>query len=364
MYRELWRSHGIAIADLRGPEDLIRLPLIHRQQLRDAGTRGRLDDRYRGRLRNFGTSGSTGEPLELLFDEVTLRRRQWRFLRALWACGFRPGMRVMLVSSRSSKSVKQVSRIAALMRWHYVDLYEGEQQMLKAFERVRPHVLYAPQNALLSLVAAARGTRAKHTPRVLVSTSERLTDAAERTLQEHFGVSVTDFYGMTEMGLVAWRRAGARSYDYAASDVHLEFLPTGDRDLLQVVATDLRGGSMPFYRYATGDLVRLEGDRLAGFGGKELDSLLMPDGTRIAPYLVDGALGRIEGLIRYRIVQNPDFSISASIEATTLQAAGHAQQALRALICDQVPVALVQEFEPGTPTHKLRPIVSLARQSA
>lgn len=364
LYREAWARAGVDVRTFRDPTDLSRLPLIDRQQLRAAGTDGRLDARYASRpLRQLVTSGSTGEPLVLRLDRRSLRRRQWRFLRALHASGYRPGRSLMLVSSRSSQSVKRVSKLGMLMRWHYVDLYDGEEKMRAAFRRIRPYVLYAPQNALLTLMHAAGGGKSDHSPRVLVSTSERLTASARAQLRAHFGTDVTDFYGLTELGLIAWRPAGASSYDCAVDDVYLEYLSAARGvDGLQLVVTDLRGGSMPLYRYATGDLVRTQQDRLVELEGKELDSLLMPDGRRIAPYLVDEALTRIEGLVRYRIVQNPDLSIEASIDAPAPDAVARACSALNALVGGCVPVRPTSgAFAPAAQTHKLRPIVSLAR---
>ena len=154
LYRELWGRHGIDVRDLRQPADLARLPLLTRADLLAAGTQGRLAAQHaRGALRATRTSGSSGTPLTVLLDRRTRRRRQWRFLRALLACGYRPGQRLMLVSSRPSDTIQQVSPLAGLARWHYIDLYAGADRMADAFLAVRPQVLYGPQHALLLLAA-------------------------------------------------------------------------------------------------------------------------------------------------------------------------------------------------------------------
>lgn len=90
VYRELWGRHGIDVRELREPADLARLPLLTRADLLAAGTTGRLAAGWaRGTLRATRTSGSSGTPLTVLLDRRTRRRRQWRFLRALLACGYR-----------------------------------------------------------------------------------------------------------------------------------------------------------------------------------------------------------------------------------------------------------------------------------
>ena len=45
-----------------------------------------------------------------------------------------------------------------------------------------------------------------HAPKLLISTAEELTDTHRRALQGHFGgARISDFYGSTEFGLIAWR---------------------------------------------------------------------------------------------------------------------------------------------------------------
>lgn len=367
LYRELWSRAGVDVRHFRTPEDFLRLPLVTRPQLLEAGERGRLDARFDiRRLRGLSTSGSAGEPLSLRFDRGSLRRRQWRFLKALWRSGYRPGHRVMLLSSRPSHAVQKVSAPARLAGWHYIDLYAGEAAMAEAFTRIKPHLLYGPLHALLLMAPALQRKGIPHRPRVLVSTSEQLTPTAERQLQQTFGTAVTDFYGLTECGLVAWRVAGASHYDGAHEDLFLELIPAPGADApVQLAVTDLDGGSMPLYRYLTGDLVRHDarhdGFAVSGFAGKQVDALLLPDGRRVIAYLVDEALSQVDGLRRYRVEQQPDLRVHLAVDARDAAAAQAACAALAAVCEGRLEVELLPEIPaPSLLSHKARPIVSLA----
>jgi len=376
-YRDHWGAAGIDVRHLRVPGDLARLPLVTKADLLRCDATARLDARFaRRRLTAETTSGSTGQPLELRIDPATGRRRRARFLRALLSCGYRPGDRLMLISSRPSGSIRRVSPWAALARWTYVDLYAGDSELLREYLKARPRVLYGPLSALLLLAQAVeRHGSDGHRPAVVVSTAEQLTSSCRRSIREAFGADVTDFYGMTELGLVAWRNSRIDHYVTPQHDLALEFLPAADLpDFERFVVTDLGGGAMPLIRYDTGDLVRRDRTRPASpiveIGGRQVDFICLPSGRRISPYRVDGALSELPGVERYQVVQQADLSIDLSIGTTRPDVARVLQEARKALLTalSGEPVDLqVHHLPPRAalpPAHKLRPIQSRARMSA
>jgi phenylacetate-CoA ligase len=370
-YRKHWSTAGIDVRRLRLPGDLARLPLVTKADLLRSDVADRLNVKFaRRRLTAETTSGSTGQPLELRIDTASARRRRARFLRALLSCGYRPGDRLMLISSRPSGSIKRVSPWAALARWTYVDLYAGDAELLREYVRTRPRVLYGPLSALLLLAQAIErhGTKV-HRPAIVISTAEQVTHSCRRALRSAFDTDVTDFYGMAELGLVAWRDSRTNHYT-AQHGLALEFLPTADLpDFERLIVTD-PGGAMPLIRYDTGDVVRRDPAQPASpiveIGGRQVDFILLPDGRRVSPYRVDGALSELPGVNRYQIVQQRDLSIDLSIGTTRSDIARVLQGAREALLSALFgePVALRVHELPPSPvplSHKLRPIQSLAR---
>src|SRR5689334_3515929 len=62
-YRARFAEHGVRVASVKSPEDLLRLPVLTRADLR-AHAPELLAESFVGRLYSSGTGGSTGEPVQ------------------------------------------------------------------------------------------------------------------------------------------------------------------------------------------------------------------------------------------------------------------------------------------------------------
>jgi phenylacetate-CoA ligase len=368
-YRSHWTSGGVDVGQLSLPRDFASLPVVRKSDLLAAGVQARLDDRRRAaELVVDATSGSSGQPFEILVDRSAMRSRRLRFLRALLGAGYRPGERLMLVASRHATPLG-----ARLLGWTYASLKQGEDALAAEYLRARPAVLYGPLSSLLALAdRLTTGHRDHPRPRLVVTTAEELTAAQRRTLDRAFGARIADFYGMTELGLVAWRSGEHGPYRLPAASLLLEYLPCAADDALErLVVTDLSGGAMPLIRYETGDLVRrdrtLPGAPIVRIAGREIDCLRLPGGGRVSPYRITTSLEVLEGVDQYEVVQHRDLSVEVFIRTFAADAAPIFERARPAVnhVCDG---ALSLEVKPmaapeGT-GRKLRPVRCLAGETA
>ncbi len=362
LYRDHWARCGFD--PLLTPDQFERIPLIGKQQLRDAGLQGRLDARHahaRNSLERSG--GSSGEPVDILIDAGSRRRRQWRFLKALIAVGYRPGLRLWIVSTHRS------SRMNTLVRWTYLDMRDSEQALSARYLSEQPHVLYGPLRALLSMAQELPPAGAAHQPRVLIATAELLRPEDQSALRAAFGIEAADFYGMTEIGLFAYRRAGETQYRVVADDVLAEYLPATDPALERLVVTTLRDCAMPLVRYDTGDLVRrdhtLPHKPIIEFVGREIDGVLLPSGKRISPYRIVQALEAMPEIRRYQVVQREDRSVDVLLQTSSADAEAIRERARRIVAELLGPGLAVRAGELGRSAHptaeKFRAVRSYAR---
>jgi phenylacetate-CoA ligase len=274
----------------------------------------------------------------------------------------------MLVASRHATPLG-----ARLLGWTYASLKQGEDALAAEYLRTRPAVLYGPLSSLLALAdRLTSGHAGHHRPRLVVTTAEELTAAQRRTLDRAFGSRIADFYGMTELGLVAWRQGGEAPYRLPATNLLLEYLPCAADDALErLVVTDLSGGAMPLVRYETGDLVRrdrsLPGAPIVRIAGREIDCLRLPGGRRVSPYRITTSLEVLEGVDQYEVVQNRDLSVDVSIRTAAADSAPLFELARQAVnhVCDgALPLRVKAMAAPDGTGRKLRPVRCLAGETA
>lgn len=320
-YRQHWRNAGVDLTRISSAVHLEFLPVVRKSDLLACEPELRLDERYlRTPLRGESTSGSTGQPFEMPIDKQSLNRRRWRFVRALMDVGYSPGDRLMLITEPPFPTG------ALFLRWTYADLLRGEESVFATYARAKPHVLYGPLTSLVLLAKRMVARPAvKWRPRLIVSTAEQLTDANRALLESAFGARVADFYGMTELGLVAYSIPGLSGYRMLDRDFHVELLPAAKgSDLERLVVTDLGGGAMPLIRFDTGDLVRRDharrGAPIVQISGRQVDCLKLASGRWLSPYEVTLALDRVDGIREYQVIQRNDLSVDLYVAAESAAA--------------------------------------------
>jgi phenylacetate-coenzyme A ligase PaaK-like adenylate-forming protein len=360
LYRGLWADANASAAP--------RARFLDKAILRASPLEDRLHAGRRSRsLTSELSSGSSGQPLTIYSDRSALWARRFAFLRALLHCGYRPGERLLLLTSR------RPPRDSRLTNWHYASIGEDTALLARRAADLAPRILYGPLSTLELLAEQVT----EHLPRLpslrlVVTTAEQLTDERRRTLERAFGVPVADFYGMSEFGLVAYRRPGDDAYRPARPSLVLEFAGVPhDRAVEQLVVSDLAERTCPLLRYDTGDLVRRDRTRvgrpLLEFAGRSFDCILMPNGERISPYRIDVALEHLPDLKGFEVVQQPDLSIDVTIDVPAA-AAEPTRRAiagkLAALFGNAMPYRIAAGSIRRERGAKFRPIRSLAGSRA
>lgn len=340
-YRHHWKAAGVDLTRIGSAVHLEFLPVVKKADLLACPPEERLDQRFLERVaRGESTSGSTGTPFEVPIDHASLRRRRWRFLNALRDVGYVPGEKLMLITDPPFPTG------AAMLRWTYADLRRGEEAVFQTYARTRPAVLYGPLSSLVLLARRMLATpRVQCRPKLVVSTAEQLTDAQRTLLETAFSARVADFYGMTELGLVAYSRPGLAGYKLATKDFHFEMLRSAGTDLERLVVTDLHGGAMPLIRFDTGDLVRRDPTRadspVVQVSGRVVDCLKLANGGVLSPYEVTLALDRVDGIRQYQVIQRDDLSLDlyvAPAEEAEPSVLDRARQVLASICGGVMPV--------------------------
>jgi len=317
-YRRLLEETGVDPGRIRGLADRELLPLVTREALRQAGEAAWASDLPPPARWIASTSGSSGNPLILLFDRSERLRTHLVNMHCEWLYGWRPWYRSMGLGTQFVPPQGTWLQRLGLVRWKWVDPARPVGEWVDLYEQWRPHSLRAYPSALREFCAEARlrgGLRWR--PRVLAAGGELYPPELDEPVSQTFGMTPVLVYGAMEAGRIAFGCRPGGALHVRMDGVDLEILlddgrpaPPGQNG--QVVLTSLLYGCMPVIRYRLGDLACWD-DAPCGCGlwwprirlheGRGSEVLALPDGRRVPITTVGGVIGRVPGLRQYQFVQ-------------------------------------------------------------
>jgi len=325
-YNRRFREAGLSPEDLRTPKDLLRIPVLTKDEIRqhdaDLMPVGLPPNSF---VPNF-TGGSSGAPLRF-----NVSRRRWASRKAMthrhdrW-CGIDIGATVGQLwghpTERSGLSRSEQLRQSLLEPSVRLNTFDGREENIEEFlEGLRRH-------KVTHLLAYARSLRLlveylvshlKSVPdlEAAVTTAESLTTEERATIERVLGCPTFDRYGCREFSVVASQCEARDGLHIAAETLLVEFV-VGDRHAEPgepgaIVVTDLLNEATPFIRYLIGDVgTPMEGTCACGRGlprmqmvaGRITDFIHTPDGRWISGVAVNTYLiSQIPGIRQAQIVQ-------------------------------------------------------------
>jgi len=291
-YRDLFNTAVIDIDTVRSCEDLKRLPVIDKSFFRSRPLEDFYCHKGFGKLTPRRTSGSTG--VSLLF--VHSRRNRWKRtmvdLRANLRLGLRPrDTHLVVASPEAMKRGRNALQRMGFFRREYVSADTEPEVIARRLEEINPHLLQCYPSHLLLLAEIADKQRLTNLTRI-ISAGEVLTNEARGRIEAAFGATVTNYYGLKELGMIAWECLEHNGMHVNWDLYHVSQLP----DTQELVVTLLDDDAMPFIQYNTLDRGRLDFSpcacgcsfpRIVEIQGRSDDCLVTADGTRLPPLRVN-----------------------------------------------------------------------------
>ena len=260
-YRDRFDACRVRPQDIRGPEDLLRIPVLTKEEARANIERLLARNIPRRRLKPTTTSGSTGKPLTLYTDARVSEYTEAGMWRDFVRCGWEPGEKVAgtwgqrPLGSLPRRWMHAVcDRVAGIV---YLDAWcAGErefEQWLAKLKAQRPTVLVCFPS-MGSRLARWLMDRQEAVPGIkgVFTTAERLYEYERDVLTQAFGCRVFDFYGSQEVRHVACQCEKGQMHIFPDMVV----VETGEPDELghpPLILTGLVNWAMPVLRYQVGD---------------------------------------------------------------------------------------------------------------
>ena len=356
VYRERYASAGVDPAAIRDAAGLERLPLMDKATIRDGyPDRSVAEGADLARCLVSTSSGSSG----LMMTIPHRADRLWPYLissqRMLrWAAGGHYPFWYRQAYVYTSEY--PLLRVPGFYPLTFIPTAAEPERILKALERVRPHILHTYPTVLRDLVALAPDAMAALHLRGVSVGSELSTQAERDSWAAVLGVPVRDEYSTEELGRIASQCPDGR-YHLHEDCVRTEIVDDEGRPtdrVGEVVGTELHNRTMPFVRYRQGDLARITDEPcpcgrntrlLVDLVGRRNDGFRLRDGrTLSAGFLLDASYRAILGLpanaiTAYRLVQHdPDTAVFEVVPGSTWNDA--AARSVAATLAAELPTAL------------------------
>ena len=304
-YHEKFREVGVLPEDIRTAEDLNKLPIIRKDEIRKNLSEVVSRDFDVADLKMLSTSGSTGQPLFVYITGTEDEYRKAKHLRANISCGQRPRDKWVTIT----RHFEPAGRLQRLLRIYAVDpvsVFDDTATQISTIEKLKPDVLDGYSNSLLSLAKEIdkKGIETIK-PRLLFGGAELIADSSRKLIEKVFAAPFYDQYAIVELERMAWQCPEKRGYHVDADSILMQFVDEDGEEVApgergEIVCTSLFNYAMPFVRYAVDDLgvASEESDCPCGRNfplmkvveGRKDSLLLLPDGRVLAPFTFIAAM--------------------------------------------------------------------------
>ncbi len=267
-YREVFDQAGLKPSDVETIEDLQKLPLLSKDNVRNRLYFDLMSDNHvKSEIQKITTSGSTGEPFVCYVDRTQLEMRWAATQRSLEWTGYRFGDRqarlwhqTVGMSPRQQWKEKMAARMNRRLFIPAFELNDASlDQFITQLAEYKPVLVdgYAESFNFLAHYLKHKGLPPMR-PKAVMSSAQTLPRRSREIIEEQFGCKVFDKYGSREFSGIAYECDAHDGHHVVAENCIVEILkggkPARPGEVGEVVITDLNNYCMPFLRYRVGDL--------------------------------------------------------------------------------------------------------------
>ncbi|MFA5629756.1 MAG: phenylacetate--CoA ligase [Dehalococcoidales bacterium] len=329
-YRERMDKHGVKPEDIRGIDDLNKLPFTDKNDLRDGFPFGLLAVPQQQIVRIQGSSGTSGHPIVTGYTENDIEVWTEMAARALAALGANSDSIVQVAYGyglfTGGLGLHQAAtRLGAMV----IPMSGGNtQRQLMMMEELGTTILCCTPSYAIYLGEAARdmGILSQLKLKSGCFGGEPWTEKMRTELESLFGIDAMDIYGLSEIAgpgvsFECKMKDGLHiNEDHIIAEVINpetgEILPYGESG--ELVMTTITKTGQPMIRYRTRDICMLNKEpcscgrttlRMSRLAGRT-DDMLVIRGINVYPGQIESVLETVSGI-------TPHYLIVADREAST-----------------------------------------------
>lgn len=325
-YREIMDGLKLTPKDVKSVDDLHKLPILTKEEIKRNQKRLVSSDYKRKILRNGHTSGTTGSPLDLVYDIATCvvhhaadwRQKYWAGMKCGEPYASLQGRLVVPLSQQKPPFWRKnfINNQLFFSSFHLKEENIGHYIEALELEGIRFLEGYPSNLYILSMYLIKHGKRMDLD--AVLTSSETLFEYQKEAIERAFGCKVFDFYGMAERVVFATECEKHEGHHLNSDYGITEFLnndsePVEPGEMGRIVATGIHNLAMPLIRYQTNDLCALKkGACSCGRGfplmedvaTKHESIVTLPDGRLLSPSVLTHPFKPMRNIVESQIIQN------------------------------------------------------------
>lgn len=312
-YHKLYSKAGIKIEDIKGLDDIEKLPIITKDMIKESGDEMLTEPKWK-LLRNH-TSGTTGTPLMVYESLSSIWWEQAYFYCYRKRCGYIYGQPI--VSLRGNLEKKDTFLKVHISNTLYLSSYNINDKTIDVYyQQILKHHPIAIEGYPSALYALALQLRDRglwlHIP-VAFTSSETLLNYQRQLIEKQMGTQIFDHYGTTERTI---RLSETLNHDGYYEDPGYsinEYTPNGE------ITTSLINDSFPLIRYKGNDIIELVDNnrklpvRIRRIQGRQSSYLEGKDGTRYSGALMTRVFKNITSIDNAQFIQEERGRVNLNI---------------------------------------------------
>lgn len=301
-YRGVMDERKLRPEDIRSVDDLTKLPLLTRDGIRDNFDALIARNHRRSSLIMGHTSGTTGSPLEFLYDSnICLVKTVADWRQKKWA-GINPGDRMAFFLGRVVVPISRKKPPFWRTNWvlnhiFFSSFHLSDENIDKYIEKLHQYAPLALEGypSTVSIIARFLLSRKRTLPlKAVFTSSETLFPQQKEAIESAFECRLFDFYGLAERTMFATECDSHEGHhlnmDFGITEIlKNDSQPAAPGEMGRIVTTGLYNFGMPLIRYQTSDITALKKEKCSC--GREFP--LMEDVTTKAEDIITTLDGRL-----------------------------------------------------------------------
>ena len=332
LYKKKYRENGIHPDDIKGIDDIQKLPLITKNDLREHFPNGIIPEGVSiNRFWRLDTSGTTGKPLSIFRDLTSIAKDQIIGLRCFKFCNYDWRIdRLTMMGAYTTPGrydyafykgvLGKLGKLLPVKNIQYVGyFFRDTEEKIKQMNKFNPNYLFGFPGDIKVIATYKKNGYANFSPKCIVTSGGNLDNYSKEYIENIFNTRVFDAYTSVEMGTAAFQ-CEYGNYHVNSDIIYFEFLddekkPVPSDKPGHVVMTKLFGKGTPLIRY-TGleDIITplyekcscgLETMLIKHIEGRAASYIILPDNKRVTPYALTANLNKVMHQLKsYKILQS------------------------------------------------------------